>query len=286
MSKGGEYNFTLELSYDVISKMDPIELPANMHMRYEKILNNEIDKSSKTFKKLQEREKMSANIVVLGEIIHLMIVEDVSFDEAYDSIRDSIGEMMENIDEIFGELLEEEEATKLFKQLFQNLIKMAKKREDNMSDEKDDDKLFVSINDVQDEVIEGLDEHGVDYLAAEILADAGMSKEIEDRYIKPIQELLKEYVALFIDDNEDDYYNMFSTIFVQSKSFIVYQALLNNIISQAILKGLSISETLKVLDRGTLVCDSKKMILNYESLDDYKEEIENIMKVLLKEKTQ
>ena len=79
---------------------------------------------------------------------------------------------------------------------------------------------------------------------------------------------------------------MFSTIFVQSKSFIVYQALLNNIISQAILKGLSISETLKVLDRGTLVCDSKKMILNYESLDDYKEEIENIMKVLLKEKTQ
>ncbi|MCX4365472.1 MAG: hypothetical protein OSJ70_06845 [Bacilli bacterium] len=286
MSKSGEYNFTLELPYGVISKMDPIELPANMHRRYENFLNNEIDKSSKTFKKLQEREKMSANIIVLGEIIHLMIVDDVSFDEAYDSIRDSIGEMMENIDEIFGELLEEEEATKLFKQLFQNLIKMAKKREDNMSDEKEDDKLFVSINDVQDEVIESLDEHGVDYLAAEILADDGMSKEIEDRYIKPIQGLLKEYIVLFIDENEDDYYNMFSTLFVQSKSFIVYQALLNNIISQAILKGLSISETLKVLDRDTLVSDSKKMILNYESLDDYKEEIENIMKLLLKEKTQ
>ncbi len=286
MSKSGEYNFTLELPYGVISKMDPIELPANMHRRYENFLNNEIDKSSKTFKKLQEREKMSANIIVLGEIIHLMIVDDVSFDEAYDSIRDSIGEMMENIDEIFGELLEEEEATKLFKQLFQNLIKMAKKREDNMSDEKEDDKLFVSINDVQDEVIESLDEHGVDYLAAEILADDGMSKEIEDRYIKPIQGLLKEYIVLLIDENEDDYYNMFSTLFVQSKSFIVYQALLNNIISQAILKGLSISETLKVLDRDTLVSDSKKMILNYESLDDYKEEIENIMKLLLKEKTQ
>ncbi|MDE5630572.1 MAG: hypothetical protein K2I70_03125, partial [Bacilli bacterium] len=83
MMEHEEYNFSLELPYEVITRMDPVDLPPNMRSHYEKYLESEIDKDSIIFKRFKEREKYAANFVLMGEIIHNMIDKDLSFNDAY-----------------------------------------------------------------------------------------------------------------------------------------------------------------------------------------------------------
>lgn len=287
MANNSEYNFSLGLPYSVIAKMNPVKLPPNMHKQYEYFLNNLEDTSIS--ERLNMREEGAANIVIMSQIIQMMVVQDKSFDEAYESLRGEVGDMMKELDEVFGELMEEEESKKLFRQLFQSVVKMSKINDGNARKEEHGDKVFVNLRDVNGEIINSLEEYGVDYLAAEILADENISNDIENKYLKPIQGLLKEYVSLFLEEmeaDEEEYYEMFSTIFLQSKAFVAYQALLELIINEAIEKGLRVSDAIKGIDRDKLVRDSKNVILRYEGLDDYKEEIESVMKLLIGEKTQ
>ena len=215
-----------------------------------------------------------------------MIDKDLSFNDAYNNLRGSIDDMMKQLDEIFGELLEGEEAAKLFMQLFQNVLKSAKKRDDNKQEEELDNKVFIGIRDVDGKIVSGLDEYGVDYLVVEILTDKEVSSYIENSYVKPIKGMLMEYISLFTDEDEEDYADMFTTLFVQSKEYIAYQALLNLIIMDAISNGTKVSDTIREIDRNKLVSESKKMILSYQGFDEYREEIEATMKLLLDAQTQ
>ncbi|MDE5630564.1 MAG: hypothetical protein K2I70_03085, partial [Bacilli bacterium] len=173
-----------------------------------------------------------------------------------------------------------------FMQLFQNVLKSAKKRDDNKQEEELDNKVFIGIRDVDGKIVSGLDEYGVDYLVVEILTDKEVSSYIENSYVKPIKGMLMEYISLFTDEDEEDYADMFTTLFVQSKEYIAYQALLNLIIMDAISNGTKVSDTIREIDRNKLVSESKKMILSYQGFDEYREEIEATMKLLLDAQTQ
>ncbi len=286
MEVHGDYNFTIDLPFEVLTKMEQVDLPPNMHIQYEKYLESKKDKDLKTFKRLKEREKYSANLIVLSEIISLMVTQDLSFEEAYEIRRDSIGEMLSQVDEIFSELFEEEQLVKLFEQLFQNIIKMAKKRETIVPEKELEERISVGIHDVDGRIVNSLDEYGIDYLVAEILADDEISTDIENKYVIPIQGILKEYITMFTEEDEEEYLDMFSELFIQSKEFTVYQVLMNSIVNNAIEKGIKFSESIKEMDRESLVKDAKEKILTAEGCNEYTEEIKNILKLILDEQTQ
>ena len=148
------------------------------------------------------------------------------------------------------------------------------------------DTVFIGVKDVQGKIIYSLNEYGFEALAQEILKDEKISKFIDEKYVKPIQGLLKEYIALFVDIDEEEYYQMFSELFIQSSEFLVYQALLNVLIVLAIDENINISGLLQKIDKNSLIEQCKEMILNIQTLDEYKEEITSFMKVLIDEQTQ
>ena len=115
-----DYDFTLEFPEEIIYKMEPVDLPPNMNVQYEKYLASNEDKNSKTFQILKKRQKYAANMLVLSEIIRWMVEKDMPFDEAYANVYDTIGDILGQVDDIFGELFEDEVSTKLFKDLFCN----------------------------------------------------------------------------------------------------------------------------------------------------------------------
>ncbi|MDE6292138.1 MAG: hypothetical protein K2L98_00495, partial [Bacilli bacterium] len=148
------------------------------------------------------------------------------------------------------------------------------------------DKMFVKIKDKNGKLVCSLDGYGVKEYVALILEDEDIVNDIEAKYTKPIQGLLKEYIALFDDIDEEEYYDSFSSIFIQSNEYAVYQAIFNVLVASAIEKNTNISGVLKDMDKDVLIEKSKEMILSYVGLEEYKEEIEKFLKLLLEEQTQ
>lgn len=285
MPEQEDYKFTLELPEKIIYKMKPIDLPPNMRIQYEKYLESNEDKDSKTFQTLKRRQKYLANMLVLQDIIRCMIEKDMSFDDAYANIYDTIDEVLGQVDSFFGRLFKEEESTKLFKDLFHNVFKLMQKIDSNTEIDISN-KIFIGIKDIQGKLVGSLDGYGISKYVAEILKDEDIVKDIEVKYVKPIQGILKEYLALFMEENEEEYYDMFSSLFIQSNEFQVYQALMNVLVALAIEKNTNISGLLKDMDKKILIDQSKEMILGYIGIEEYKEEIEKCMKLLIEEKAQ
>ena len=285
MEVKGDYNFNLELPEKIILGMKPIELPPNMRIRYEDYLEKQEDKDSKAFQTLKRREKYAVNVLAFGEIVTRMVDKDMNYEDACDSLSNTLGEMIREADCLFGELLKDEEASQLFQKLFRGMFKLKQKMYDN-SEVDLSDTVFIGVKDVQGRIIYSLNEYGFEALAQEILKDEKISKFIDEKYVKPIQGLLKEYIALFVDIDEEEYYQMFSELFIQSSEFLVYQALLNVLIVLAIDENINISSLLQKIDKNSLIEQCKEMILNIQTLDEYKEEITSFMKVLIDEQTQ
>lgn len=283
-----EQKLTIGLPMDFLTTLDGISLPPNIEKYFDEYLNREDIKESELYNTIKKYKKYAGYAPVMGEVISYMFKQDLPFMESYNALKERLIEMLAELDDLYSCVFTDEMVSSLFDSMFSGIINLGHKiTQDRANKGTNQDVIYVNALFNEGEVDEKLKDYGLSNVISRLVSDEEVKSSIETNYVKPLKEILEEYMCLFFDsESEEEMMDIFSNLFIGSESLIANQSLLDIITNEVIKSGLNVSETLGGINADNLFNKAKENILSYTSMLEYKEDIANALKKVLESQTQ
>lgn len=282
-----EQKLTIGLPLEFITTLDGFALPPNIERYYDEYLDRQDIKNSEICDTVKEQKKHAALVPVIGNVVAHMIRKDLTFMESFKALREKLKGMLDELDDLYSCVFTDDMISSLFENMFSGIVKMDHKMKQERENKGTANDILINVLFNAGEIEEKYNGYGLSNVINRLVVDDELSASIDKNYVKPIRELLDEYVGLFFDsESEEEMLDIFSDSFIESKKLIANQALLDCLTKRAIKGNLNVSATIASVDEETLFNEAKESILSYVDLNNYKEEMQNAFKKVLEAQTQ